>query len=116
MSHTHVTHTCHTRMSHTHRRDGRLPPRTDLRGPKLKVSDADMLSWMDAQEEASLSPFKTNHIDEFKRRIGDGNAKRYAGSGERWWRNFKKRYFKWLADPYPATGADTNGRRQADGR
>ena len=33
---------------------------------------------MDAQEEASLSPFKGDHITEFLKRMGDS----YAGSGE----------------------------------
>ena len=36
-----------------------------------------MLSWMDAQKEASLSSFKGDHITEFLKTMGD----RYAGSG-----------------------------------
>ena len=96
--HTYVTHDTHT---HTHRRDGRIPPRAGLRGPAPKVNDADMMAWMDASEEASMSPFKDEHIKEFKRRMGGGDAVRYAGSGERWWRNFKRRNFHWLADRIP---------------
>ena len=48
-----------------------------------------------------MSPFKDEHIKEFKRRMGGGDAVRYAGSGERWWRNFKRRNFHWLADRIP---------------
>ena len=61
----------------SHRNGEQLP---DLRrGPKPRVQDVDMLSWMDAQEEASLSPFKGDHITEFLKTMGDS----YAGSGEK---------------------------------
>ena len=60
----------------SHRNGEQLP---DLRrGLKPRVQDVDMLTWMDAQEEASLSPFKGDHITEFLKRMGDS----YAGSGE----------------------------------
>ena len=79
----------------SHRNGEQLP---DLRrGPKPRVQDVDMLTWMDAQEEASLSPFKGDHITEFLKRMGDS----YAGSGERWWRNFKERNYATLSGRIP---------------